>query len=368
MKRLIVEKEKVLPLCNNAKIKYDLMLYMEMEALLSNIKTRDSAKAWYMTNYTQLYCLCADKLKVKKGAFYKNAHISQIKNPFIKERITFSCFCKPSSILNFIINQISKENYIKILLDHFYLPNYKFYNSKHVFHTEFIYGYDLSKNVLYIIGSNNLKLGGFARTQVSFDDIVKSYESSKYNYPYKSITILSIKERKKYVLNINKLYKGLLSYYNSSPQFSNLFCAFNDKHSFHKVYGLNTYNELYEVLKCEFVDAKKSTLKSIKFLQAFADFKKLMLYRIYFLYQHHLLIQQDFDFIYNNYKKVVDGFEIIISLYIKFYIKSDYSNSQKILNMLFELKKTEREIIKMLILSISTQKNLYPNRGECNDE
>lgn len=371
MKVLINECKRILPLGKNAPIKYDLMLYMEMEALLSNPITCDSAKAWYMTNYTQLYCLKADKIIANKGAFYKNVHICQPKNPFIKERITSVFFLKSSSILNFVISQISKGNYVKILLDHFYLPKYKFYNCKHIYHTEFIYGYDLEKSILYVIGSTNLRMGGFERTEIEFSDFVKSYESSKKAKPFKSITALIIRERKKYKFNFDKFYKGLLSYFNSVPQASNRLCVSNDKHSFFKKYGLNAYDELCNVLKDEFYVSKRCTLKSIKYLQAFADYKKLMLQRIEFLYRNNFLTQKNFEYMFDTYTEFVNEFNVIISLYIKNFITYTHKNADKIIDKLLKLKEDEKACLVNMIsdLCMNHKNNKSKKlRGDSSDE
>lgn len=347
--------KKILPLGNNALIKYDLILYVEMEALLSNEKLFESSKAWYMTNYTQLYCVRSDKHIPNNRYSYKNVHISQPKNPFIKEKITSNCFYKPSKILNFIIKQISQDNYIKILLDHFFLPNYKFYNSKHVFHTEFIYGYDLDKNVLYVVGSNNLRMGGFARTEIRIEDFLKSYISTKSEHPFKTITILQIKEDKEYSFDIKKLQKGLSSYYSSKLYVLDKLLAFNDKHSFFKVYGLKTYSELSKILKNEFYVLNQTSLNSIKYLQALADYKKLMLQRIEYLYKNHFLARDEYEFLYNRYVEIVKGFDIVINLYIKNYLTSK-SDTSKIINRLAELENIEKEIIENLILKLAKYK------------
>lgn len=341
----MIESRKILPLGKNAPVKYDLMLYVEMEALLSNKFTSNSAKAWYMTKYTQLYCLRADKIIANKGLFYKNVHISQPKNPFIKELITFAIFYRPLSMLKYVINQISRGRYIKILLDHFYLPEYKFYNKKHFYHTEFIYGYDLEKGVLYVIGSANLRMGGFKRTTISICDFLKSYESSRNTKLTKPITAIVIKEWKKYEFNFNEFYKGVFAYYNSKSSVINRLCAYNDKHSFFNKYGMNAYDELLKILKKDLCVLDKSALNLIKYLQAFADYKKLMLQRIEYLYENEFLNQSEFNNIYYDYMKVVDGFNIIIALYIKNSIFTTSQTQNKIIDKLEEVKKIEKNCL-----------------------
>lgn len=340
---------KVLPLGNNSPIKYDLMLYMETEALLSNSKTFDSARAWYMTNYTQFYSLNSQKSSTHKPNFYKNVHIHQPKNPFIKEKITTVLFYNSSTILNYIFDSINKGRYVKILLDHFYLPGYGYYKSKHVYHTEFIFGYDLNKRVIYVIGSNKLKMGGFNRSVISFDSFIESYFSSKKAHSFHTITALSINESKTYIFNIKKMYKGIISFYNSKMRLYDRIRLSNDIHSIFKVFGLATYQVISSVLRDEFKMEEDTYLKSIKYLQAFADYRKVMLQRIKYLYDNDYLTSSCFDVLIKNYTDLIEGFTIVINLYLKNYFSPNPHNEDVILNHLDCLYNLEKQALFKLI-------------------
>lgn len=338
----------VLPLEYNAPIKYDLMLYMEMEALLSNIKTCESAQNWYMAKYIQFYCLRANKIPKYKKTFYKNVHISQPRNPFIQMKITSSFFYSPSIIVDYVINQITQRRYVKIQLDHFYLREYKAYNNEHIYHTEFIYGYDLEEKTFNVIGSSNLNMGGFERKKITFADFVKAYESTKKIKPFKTITSMAILEDKIYHFNPKRCCEGLESYVNSKQKILNRIVALNDRHSKHNVYGINAYNELINILKDEFNNDTFS-FDSIKYLQAFADHKKIMLQRIEYLEKERYITKEQFDMIYEDYKSIVEEFNIIINLYIKLFLASSKNNAVKILSKLEQVSQKEKEILNLLL-------------------
>lgn len=350
---------KILPLEHNAPIKYDLMLYMEMEALLSNLNICESAKAWYMTNYIQFYCLSSSRIHKNQKYFYKNVHISQPKNPFVQMKITSSIFHSSSMIIDYVIRQIEKGRYVKIQLDHFYLPEYKFYNDEHIYHTEFVYGYDLDNKLFNIIGSSNLSMGGFERKTVTFEDFIKAYKSTRKAKPLKTITAMEIRTDKVYHFSSKKCCEWLGLYIGSKQKMKNKIVAINDKHSKYNIYGINTYNELIKILKSEFDSNDECSLNSIKYLQAFADHKKIMLQRIEYLEKRQDITKEQFKSVYYDYSDIVDEFNIIINLYIKLFLSGKKNNAEKIIFKLEKLNQKEEDVLILLLSFLKNNRKNY---------
>ena len=82
------------------------------------------------------------------------------------------------SILEFIIANINKRTYVKLVLDMYYIPDSEYYGTKHVLYPVLIYGYNLAGEQIYVAGFSNKQFGF---THVSAKQFLQAFESINYD-------------------------------------------------------------------------------------------------------------------------------------------------------------------------------------------
>ena len=102
-------------------------------------------------------------------------------------------------LVNYFINLIELRYYICLRLDEYYVPERYAYQSKHFFHSNFIYGFDKKKEIFLLLGFEKyIKL-----TEIGFEEFIKALQYDKAHTD--KITIYKYNSKKypeKFPINI----------------------------------------------------------------------------------------------------------------------------------------------------------------------
>lgn len=351
-------QEVILPLPDYNLMNYDIPTQFDINAAMATPESSLQFKKYIIENLTQIHCLKADKIIKGKGKSYRNIHIFRPFCLFTETVYKLIISKAPDEILSDIIKMLEESYYIRIKLDQYYLPGYSAYNKKHLLHTEYIYGFNLKKQELYLYGHLNLNEGGISTTSIHFDDFKMSYKSSLKNKKLIRLNLCRVKAIPFYHIDPNKVKTGIAQYYNSilpikirigsqlkKPLFSwDLFI--------HHDYGLNVNLTLQRLLEWEYThyDNEEEYVFS-KYIQAIIDFKNIMSMRLELLSVENSISPhaKQFQIIYNNYKTLTNDFNQMKNMYIKYNILNDKKILKNMINLLDVLHDKETYLLRDLL-------------------
>jgi hypothetical protein len=295
---------------------------------------KDDVLPWFCDHYIQLVVKSKDYAS-DWANFYDGIFIANI------EPIHSCSFCMYQRVdktvrnksftefTEFIETQINHGYYIETWLDQYFISCSNCYNKSHFMHSNFIYGYDNDKKVVYV--SDFFKHGMYKSEVVSYEEINQSYtlEYQIGNIPSWFLWIRLYKYvGYQYKLNKDLLLLGLNNYINCKDSFNRFD---NASVTYDPVYfGLDYYNLLIE--HCYSV---KYNL-DIRAFHVLYDHKIAMLIRLEYLNEERLI---------NNYHKLKQKCENLLN------------ETLKMQNMALKYKVNKNDTI--LIKIISTCRSLY---------
>lgn len=343
-------------------------------AVFSMLFAREECKPWIYNNYIQTFSI-KDMYgqKVRSGTvdFFFNQYgdwkYYELKaNPWIRTKVVpmdlFDTY--KIDIIQFLKKYIDQSNYCFFPIDRYYIPAYKHcYRKRHIDHDIFIYGYDDRKKLFYMSDNTAYK---YEQTTVKYEELSNSFYSiiklfhrheKKFFYSEKSIMLLKVMKntevngknptyiKETYDINSSKILNDTKEYL--------LKDNYGEKYrrSEYYVYGIDCYDEL-EKFVCQY------NIKNIDFrgFYSFLQHKKLMLLRMEYLNVNYNLSEQ-----ISEYRKLVNIFNIVISLILRYNTKSenrvkDHNILETIKNYLRQCKESEITILNSFIQIVGNHK------------
>lgn len=308
---------------------------------------------WFYSNYIQVCCY--------KDFIERNEVFLEFFGPdqaFQSPWLKFQYFSWDSisnsgiDIVNFIISQIDKNYYFYCYIDEYYIPFVTAYNTVHITHDIFIYGYDSEKRIFNVSGYDKNK--NFTKNKVGFDDfklafINNNWDKDKY-YWTDRIYLFSYNTNASYKFDL-VLMSELLDDYINSRDTSERYRRYSNPLR-NKIFGFKTYECIKKYLEL-LIDEKMSIDLRIPYL--LWEHKKCMLFRIKYLIDEIGI--NSLSYFYDMYLEIEKNANTTIMLMIKYQITNKSTLIEKILLLINEIEKKEREILPELLRII--QQNLY---------
>ncbi len=186
----------------------------------------DNFKNWFYTNYIQLHAgpeleaIYDVKLDYYTGIKMWDRY--NIQNPWIKQFIISSAMMKQfHDIFDFIIKCIDNGHYIGLMLNEKYVPSSVAYDVFDFEHQSLIYGYDLNKKIIYLMGFDRYQhfkpyVLTFEEFYAAYDNLINSYEIalmsfSASEYVYDLDVKIVCKMLREYRFSIDSSYREELN-------------------------------------------------------------------------------------------------------------------------------------------------------------
>ena len=359
MKRVVFVDEKiVLPLADDAPIKYDLKLAVPLLATLSYKNISENVRLWMFANYFQLTC----RKKLASKMRYNHLHIYDVYNPFIIRyyKAINRKYIKNNDIIQTIKNKIKEQHYIYVKLDRYYLPGFDEYMKTHIYHTECIYGYDVKNEELYIIGFLNLSKSKLKKTVIKFNDFYAAISSTLDFQKNIVITFDRVNTQQKLDFDYEFILDKLNWYLKSKLPFDYIcetnkekYTVFSWDFPINQLYGFKALEQLGDTI--QFLVKRKQFSRARLMLQIILEFEILMKDRLEFMFNEDLLPSQT-ETLINEYKIVVSSYEFVRNLFIKYEIRKDENDLNKVLEYLNSIIKKEKDLLTKII-NISKKEN-----------
>ncbi|MDD2362493.1 MAG: transposase [Oscillospiraceae bacterium] len=330
--------------------------------LLSIILDHKESEGWLMNNYIQLYAMPpSDKNNFFRIDYYfpysvwKSCpliYYQRVNDKFIKD--------KWDSIIDFLIYCINKDCYAYIDYDRYFIPCMNAYNSYHVNHDMFIYGYDSDKRQFHVAEySNDNKYTYFT---INFEDLKLGYESANKEHNHNNIVngieIISYYNRYGDLpISIDYIIQGIKDYLNSTS--TNSIINPHGRWEFVRyssVYGVEVYKNIYYYLETFLAQNPDKT--DTHPLHVCHEHKQIMLMRIKRLAQMGYIRYP--QYIYTNYKKAVKYALLAKNLHTKYIITKDSKLIERIVESTKKAEILDRCVLNFLIKNINTRYDLQP--------
>jgi hypothetical protein len=336
--------KKVLP------VNYPMITsYTQHAHLLSILSNYECTYPWIYSNYIQLYI--NEDYKNNWGDFYFPFPYELRPSDTCKWIFTQKIHrdvvnCKWESIINFIIECINSNNYVHTMINFFYVALSSRYNKVHLNHDILIFGFDLNEEVLYV--SDFFGVGKYSYEKISFLDFSRAYSSyslsKNQDYLNGMVYLYKFNAKSDYQFSIKNISNSIKSYlYSSIPEYWD---CYNRDNREDIVFGM----EIYTTLK-NYIAKKRSSRESdidIRPFYMLYDHKKIMLLRLKYLYGHNY---------YKNYnsENIIGITEIetqasdVVNLLIKYNVSKNNIILDKVVNILNNIEKNEKNILEQYI-------------------
>lgn len=177
----------------------------------------ESALSWVMNNFIQIHYVYDWDIVTFDGHKLLMSNCPSI--DYFNEEGNYCSEEAFSELKEKIIQSIDMDEYLYIYVDRFFVECSDFYQKYHMPHEIFIYGYDLTADIVYV--GDNLRKGKFVFDTCSFYSILKAYCILQADIKFfKVIRKLRVCENTTCNLNINQIKYGLEVYLNSSETYT----------------------------------------------------------------------------------------------------------------------------------------------------
>lgn len=248
-------------LCSRKELKVvvqrEITTYLHRSLPLCALMAYENYKAWYYCNYIQVFSYEDESGFIEINYLEPRDSYTDIADVIC---LGYHLLKTESNIVSFIKEKINLGYYLIINLDEYQLHNKKDYLKNHFVHPSIIYGYNDDASKVKAIGFDKARL--FNELEFDYDEINKSYESSKIHYinyaPWCAWSAIQLIKPKSpdnlFPFSIKKFMRDLGSYINST---SDTYRLYSFEYSENKVkYGLDVYDVLIDnmrkMLYCEF--------------------------------------------------------------------------------------------------------------------
>ncbi|KAF6628162.1 hypothetical protein ACN92M_23865 [Paenibacillus polymyxa] len=278
-------------------------IYGSMTSIISN---DTNCWPWMFNNFIQIrYVYDWDSF------FFDNHHLLFENCPWLNHHVIPKDFLerKWQSIHQLILESIDLGYYIYFYVDRFYISASADYHQRTNWHETFIYGYD-TETLTYLV-ADNLADGKYIKTECPFDEIENGYANiTSKNCFFHNIHLFSKKLEDGYNFNVKQVIEQMKNYLDSKITVD---VSFKEK----VIFGIQAIQYAFQKVNQrpleEFFDRRAFHL--------FWEHKMLMLQRLSFLKKH--LDLQRCDELLIRYKDVVDSFEQIRNMTLKYNLKKN---------------------------------------------
>lgn len=214
-----------------------------------------------------------------------------------------------TSLKDIIIEAVDMDHYLYIYVDRFYIEKSLSYGKEHFYHELFIYGYDLSKNMVLV--ADNLTNGRFIRAEIPFLQIEQGY----WNLPdeHDFFTEIRFLKKKNIETRINpqQIVNNLENYLYSKPTYDLI-----EEQPFD--FGLKALDRLTEYISRVQQSGKGMDIRGFQLIQ---DHKTLMSKRLRFLVSEGYLKPD--DRLLEMDQILLQEYSALRNLVLKYNIKTD---------------------------------------------
>lgn len=321
--------------------------YTQHAHLLSILSCYECTYPWIYSNYIQLYInkdYCHDwgdfyfplPYELRPSDTCKWIHSQKIDRSIAES--------KWGSIIDFIADFISSDNYVHLMINYFHVPQSMSYQKDNTIHDVLVYGYDLSKETIYF--SDFLNSRKYSFEEISFTDFINAFTSYKQrtndDYLKGIIYLYRFDSECDYEFNINNILNSIKAYLSdAAPEYWDFYNMENKRNI---DFGTEVYRSLGNYVR-RMVD--NGLLINIRPFYLLYDHKKLMLLRLKFLHGLKSFTNADNNLIgMENIEKQAKN---LVNMTIKYNISGNKALADKILNLLNDIKKGEYEILRQYI-------------------
>lgn len=308
--------QKILP------VEYPPITSYPMIATLFSIlwPHKDQVFPWIYDHFIQLVAIRNNALKrAIMNTFYEAVPVQRAHTattcPYIKmetlDRRTL--FLQRVDFTKYVEHTLEHQQYMIPCLNHFHLNCHKGYQKTQHMHTVFIYGYDRSKEIIYI--ADFFDEGKYVEKTITYNELNKSYfeHCIAEDDPVWMNDILIYKyEPYDYAFNHELLRQSVNDYINGCDSFNKYKYDFLYRNSSCN-YGIDVYDVLIESVWFDKIDPRA--------FYVLYDHKKLMTMRIEYLHITGLLNKNIFTEMIKESQKIEQETQILLNLVLKNRIK-----------------------------------------------
>lgn len=322
--------------------------YSHHTAVLSILNADNKFLPWFCNHYIQLQVKSDLKNTADLDFYYPTISSSNVPLcPLLSyQHISYDTllFTINNNIMNFIESCIDNDNYVYIVINTNYIPQYHFYDNS--LHPLFIYGYDSTNKEIYC--ADFFKDGVFQYAKITYSQLEQSFTNANFQYWWNGLKLIRINKGIEYTLDVEVTKKSLEDYlYNNSNRYE----IEINSHIGHKnkvVFGLeNVYRRLISDMKI--LQGKYEGNFDTRAIPVFADHKKAMLLAINHLISSGHVNNLDISFIFNEiYRNAL----IIRNLLLKYYFNPEKVAISEIIFKLAKLTEIEKSAVNQLLKSL----------------
>ncbi|WP_054749921.1 hypothetical protein [Ruminiclostridium josui] len=310
-------------------------------SLTASIDHKDFQK-WFLSNYIQLeYVLEDNTLNFFKFVI---AGIC-IYNPLLDYRILDLDFIHRSNtnIIDFIVSSIDMGYYVTTYLDEFYIPDREAYQKRHFRYDNMIFGYDLSRKILKIIGYTDKY--AYNESCISFSEFESSYNHSVERR--NDVILLRPKDENSYlpsfdfdIVNVKNLLEDFLLSRNTSERLRII-----NNPTKNVIFGMSVYREIINNFKSVLEEDKKEC--NMIALHVLWEHKKTMVSRIEYLIDNNY-INRDSNLL-ESYSQLRNKALSFRNMIIKFNINKNRRLVEMVIAGLEKMVETEKKLVTDLL-------------------
>ncbi|MCR5148501.1 MAG: hypothetical protein K6C35_05990 [Eubacterium sp.] len=320
--------------------------YMEDAYPLTVAITRESNYEWIYSNYIQLvfqdpYIYRGQPVKFYKVSF-KNGRVWDAELPLLcYDTITRDMVeVMEMDIIELICTAISRDYYVKVYLDEYFLPYRWTYKKQHYTHESLFFGFDNEKKELYGLAYVTDKDGyHFKKFAVSMEDVKEAYYSQiEKGVLSERIAFMSCNPERFYEFDKETVKRGIYEYLNSigtDKKYSSINNP-DDKYTF----GIGIYDLLMDYYK----GGVKNKL--VIPLHIIYEHKKLMLDRILYMIDNHYLRHD--QSIINGFYELAEKANTCKFLFLRYSANESEKAFRKMEKAINEVKRLDIELMKKL--------------------
>lgn len=337
-KNMVIKTRKILPIS-----KPILTTYPEYGNLFSMLNLDDPRVwGWIITNFLHIHTY-KEGFTVYKNHFYLHSQCPFLHTFIFPREYILSHY---SSLTELITYFIDENYYILLNLDRYYLSNTKNYQTMHVSHQTFIYGYDLKKNIVYI--ADNLDNEKYVQKEYNLNEVDQAFKElypTGYKYDDEVKFIKRI-DCERYYFDIQYLIEEL-RLYNDSEMLN--------VEEVYRFANIHRYNLKAVEYQAELLAEKENC--DFRPFHLFYEHKCLMELRLQYLFNYaYLDINQS---LIDESRDIKNQYQVILTKIIKNKMKNvDSINVYKeIVQNVYPVIKKERSFIHKLMVELENTNN-----------
>jgi len=306
--------------------------------ITSAIADDENGMCWVYNNYLSIFCI-----KTTENYFFDNSYWEQYTCPFMFNHMIPREFLHNwgISLKKLIIDSIDLNSYVGLYVDKYYIPDANQYQNDHLVHGMFIYGYDITENIVYCC--NNLNNGKFVHIKIFFDDLENAYWNIEVPTVYTGkihvFRKLSVEDMVHgYDIDPRVIKTGINNYLNS-------ICTMKVESSEPLIFGYDAIKNLISIIQ-----KNKRKPLDIRVFHLLWDHKTIMINRIKYMFDRNLIT--DGEYFLKSYEDIAYKYLFLRNLVLKFNMSRDTKLLPSVHAYLQEHALHENSILKKMMDSI----------------